>query len=66
MTDQIGDYAAPFTPSGAMASDTPRIEISAVTDLSYAMAHCRIIPCRVTQDRPDTAGTLLGLVFASG
>lgn len=66
MPDQIGDYAAPDTVSGAIASDTPRIEISAVTELRYAMAHCRIIPCRVMQDRPDTAGTLLGLVFTSG
>ena len=42
MSDHIGDYAAPVSVSAVLDSNVTLIEISAVTDLSYAMAHCRI------------------------
>lgn len=42
MTDQIGEYATAAKISPATALTEPAIDISAVTDLSYAMAHCRI------------------------
>ena len=42
MSDQIGEYTTGAAVSSATGSDAPAIEISAVSDLSYAMAHCRI------------------------
>lgn len=41
MSDQFGGDAAGM-PTSTVTTTAPWIEISAVTDLSYAMAHCRI------------------------
>ncbi|MDH6199086.1 hypothetical protein M2272_005753 [Mycobacterium frederiksbergense] len=49
-------------PAPAPAADAPRIEISAISDLSYAMAHCRIpVIDHITVD--NTGGDRQGAVI---
>lgn len=49
-------------PAPEPAPDAPRIDISAISDLSYAMAHCRIpVIDRITVD--NTGGDLQGAVI---
>lgn len=49
-------------PTPALAADAPRIDISAISDLSYAMAHCRIpVIDHITVD--NTGGDLQGAVI---